>query len=125
MKQFGLSRTIRTTSCIVLAIFGSLVFVFALLSGSESYGGGFIGIVKNSPNAIPYAFLLVLIYVGWRWPLIGGILITLLGFGLLYLFGFFSSNWNLIPFVVGIIPVIFGGLLIFSWGIGRKQNYLS
>lgn len=112
---------IRVTSLIILLVFGLLVFVFALLSGSENYGGGIAGIIKNSPNALPYAILLVLVYLAWRWPLIGGILITLLGFGLLYLFGFFDANWNLIPFIVGMVPVIFGGLIIFCWGLQFNQ----
>jgi cytochrome c biogenesis protein CcdA len=60
--------------------------------------------------------------VAWRWPLIGGILITLLGIGLLYLFGFFDANRNLITFIVGMIPVIFGGLIIFCWGSQIKQH---
>lgn len=113
---------IRVTSLIILLVFGLLVFVFALLSGSETYGGGISGIIKNSPNALPYAILLVLVYVAWRWPLIGGILITLLGFGLLYLFGFFDTNRDLIPFIVAMVPVIFGGLIIFCWGLQFNQS---
>lgn len=123
--QARLSKTLKTISCTVLSVFGVLVFIFALLSGSDTNGGGISGIVKNSPNALPYLLLLVLIYFGWKRPLIGGALITLLGFGLLYLFGFFSATWNVIPFVVGIIPVIFGGLLIFSWGIAGGHKSIS
>lgn len=121
-SKSNLSTILKTISCSVLGVFGILAFIFALVSGSKTYGGGFTGIVKNCPNALPYFLLLALIYFGWRWPLIGGILITLLGFGLLYLFGIFGENWNVFPFVAGMIPIVFGGLLIYSWGLKNKQK---
>lgn len=106
----------------ILSVFGILTFIFALLSGSENYGGGITGIIKNSPNALPYLALLILVYAGWRWPLIGGICITLLGFGLLYLFGIFGDTQNIVPLIVGLVPVFFGGMLILSWGLNKKQH---
>ena len=120
-----LSIRIKNSSLLILAVFGTLAFIFALLSGAETYGGGISGIIKNSPNALPWAALLILIYIGWKWPLIGGICITLFGFGLLYFFGIFDDTPDIIPLLVGLIPVLFGGLLIFSWGLNKRPGIKS
>ena len=120
-----LSIRIKNTSLVVLAIFGLLAFIFALLSGAETDGSGISGIITNSPNTLPWAALLILAYIGWRWPLIGGICITLLGFGLLYFFGIFDDTPDIIPLIVGLIPVLFGGLLIFSWGLNKRPGIKS
>jgi hypothetical protein len=42
------------------------VFVFALVSGAEKYGGGFQGLIKNAPSAMPWLMLLFLVYVAWK-----------------------------------------------------------
>ena len=120
-----LSIRIKNSSLLILAVFGTLAFIFALLSGAETYGGGISGIIKNSPKALPWAALLILIYIGWKWPLIGGICITLFGFGLLYFFGIFDDTPDIIPLLVGLIPVLFGGLLIFSWGLNKRPGIKS
>ncbi len=57
----------------------SFWFVVALLSGAERYGGGLYGIFRNSPNALPWLVLFVLVYVSWRWERVGGILVAALG----------------------------------------------
>ena len=41
---------LRKIARTLLLAITTIVFVFALVSGSESYGGGLIGIIKNSPN---------------------------------------------------------------------------
>ncbi|HHB52203.1 MAG TPA: hypothetical protein ENK75_04055, partial [Saprospiraceae bacterium] len=71
-------------------IFGILVFLFALVSGSEAYGGGLMGIIKNSPNALPWALLLLLVGIAWKWEFLGGILILALAAYLFYLFKIFT-----------------------------------
>jgi hypothetical protein len=79
-----------------LLILGILVFLFALVSGSEGFGGGIMGIIKNSPNALPWLALLLFVLVAWKWELIGGIIITLLGVAMFYFFNFVGLNFFII-----------------------------
>ena len=76
IKTANIFRNIARYS---LLIIGVLIFIFALLSGAEKLGGGIMGIIKNSPNALPWALLLILVYVAWKWELVGGIIVTGLG----------------------------------------------
>lgn len=122
LSKFKTGQIIGTTSLIILLIFGILIFMFALVSGSETFGGGFYGIIRNSPNAIPWAALLILVWVAYRWKLIGGILITLLGFGLLYLFRIFTSEFVTVTFIIALFPVLLGSMLILSWGLTHRQK---
>jgi hypothetical protein len=69
-----------------LTILTTLWLVFALLSGAEQQGGGLSGVLRNSPNALPWAAMLALVWVANRAPLAGGWLfiamafITMVGF---------------------------------------------
>ena len=80
---------LRKTAQILLFTITTLVFVFALLSGSEGYGGEFMGIVKNSPNALPWLLLFGLNYLIWKKELLGGIILTVFG---LFISWFFNSG---------------------------------
>ena len=119
-KKIGYILGIITFS--FLMIFSILVFIFSLLSGSEDYGGGFMGIVKNSPNALPWLLLLVLAVIAWKWKLIGGILLSLLGIGLLYFFGIPDQSFKMVTLIIASLPVVFGLLLILSWGLEHEKN---
>jgi len=90
------------------------------MSGCEEYGGGFSGILKNSPNALPWLLLLVLAGVARKWQFTGGILITLIGIGLLYFFGIFDSEYQTATLIIALFPVILGSLLILSWGLKQQ-----
>jgi hypothetical protein len=105
-----------------LLILGILVFLFALLSGSEGYGGGIMGIIKNSPNAIPWAILLILVLVAWKWELIGGILIVGLGIAMFYLLNWGALFFSLFPFFLTIIITILGSFFIVSWLLRRNAE---
>jgi hypothetical protein len=105
-----------------LLILGILVFLFALLSGSEGYGGGIMGIIKNSPNAIPWAILLLIVFVAWKWELIGGILIVVLGIAMFYFFNFRSPNFSLYPYFLTIIITILGSFFIISRLLRRNLD---
>lgn len=105
-----------------LLILGILVFLFALLSGSEGYGGGIMGIIKNSPNAIPWAILLLIVLVAWKWELIGGIVIVLLGIAMFYFFNFRSPNFSLFPYFLTIIITILGSFFIISRLLRRNPD---
>ena len=65
-QRIKTANIFRNTAIYSLLIIGVLIFIFALLSGAESKGGGVVGIIKNSPNALPWVFLLVLVYVAWK-----------------------------------------------------------
>ena len=120
LKTANILRNIARYSLLVIGI---LVFIFALLSGSEDYGGGFKGIIKNSPNALPWLLLLVLIYVAWKWELIGGIIITILGFIMLYFFNFSGPNFFLITFILCLLIIALGSCFILSWYLGAAEKH--
>jgi len=122
MKRKKIGRIIGIVSIGFLLIFSVLVFIFSLLSGSEDYGGGFMGIVKNSPNSLPWLLLLVLVYITWKWKLIGGILLSLFGIGLLYFFGIPDHSFQTATLIIALLPVVFGLLLILSWGLEHEKN---
>lgn len=92
--------------------------IFALISGSESYGGGIRGIIKNSPNMLPWLVLLIPVIIAWKSERIGGILVFLLGLVLVY---FFNTGPNLFVstlIATSLIPLM--GLSL--WIIAIKKN---
>jgi len=97
-----------------------MVFIFALLSGSEEHGSGVNGLIKNSPNALPWMLLLVFLFIAWKWELIGGILITLSGFAALYFFNFSGRNFYWFTFFLCFGIITFGSFFIMSWYLRRK-----
>lgn len=122
MKRKKIGQIIGSVSIMFLLIFGILVFIFSLLSGSEDYGGGLTGIIKNSPNSFPWLLLLVLVYIAWKSKLIGGILLSLFGIGMLYFFGIPGHSFQATTLIIGSLPVAFGLLLILSWGLEHEKN---
>jgi len=113
---------LRNIARYFLLIVGILVFVFALLSGSEEYGGGVTGIIKNSPNALPWLGLLVFLFIAWKWELIGGILITALGIFLMLFFNVLGGGFQWPAFIVSIVPVVFGLMFVLSWFLHKKSR---
>ena len=122
MERLKTANILRNIARYTLLVLGILVFFFALLSGSEDYGGGISGIIKNSPNALPWLLFLVLIFIAWKWELVGGIIITLLGIGLLYINNF---RLPIITFILILLFIILGSFLIRSWYLrkGKKKYY--
>lgn len=78
-ESMSLTSTIRTMLRVVALFIATFWFIFALLSGSGDYGGGIRGILLNTPNAVPWVVVFVLIYVVWRWECTGGMVIAALG----------------------------------------------
>jgi len=113
--QIKIANILRNTARYSLLIIGVLIFIFALLSGAESQGGGVMGIIKNSPNALPWVLLLVLVYVAWKWELVGGIIITALGLFLFYFFNFAGNNFFLFTFILTLLIILLGSFFILSW----------
>ena len=85
-------------------------FVFALLSGAGSYGGGMRGIIMNSPNALPWVVFLGVIYVAWRWELVGGALVA--ATGLFTVFAFDTLRSPPVFFSLSLPLAVLGGCLI-------------
>ncbi len=121
-KALKTANILRNTARYSLLVIGILVFIFALLSGSEDYGGGFAGIVKNSPNALPWLLLLALVYVAWKWELIGGIIITALGFVMMYFFNFNGQNFFVSTFILTILIIALGSCFMVSWYLRKTSN---
>ncbi len=110
-------RYIARTILIIISVFW---FLFALFSGAEEYGGGLKGILMNSPNALPWLSLLVFVFLAWKWELIGGILIVMLGGFTVY---FFKAYESLPVFIIISLPlIILGGFYIFSWYLAKNKS---
>ena len=118
LKTANILRGIARYTLLVLAI---LVFIFALLSGSEEKGGGIAGIIKNSPNAIPWLILLIFVYVAWKWELVGGIIITLLGIAMLYFLVFVAPNFFLATFILILLIIMLGAFFILNWHLRKER----
>ena len=63
MNKNKIAKILRYTARTILLFISIFWFVFALLSGAEEYGGGVKGIITNSPNALPWLLLFVLVSV--------------------------------------------------------------
>lgn len=110
-------RNIARYSILVIA---SILFVFSLLSGSESYNGTLKGVLSNSMNTLPWLILFILLFVAWKRELLGGVLIVLFGLWAICFFNFQGANfWWSIFFITLIIPIL-GSFFILSWY--KKHN---
>ena len=119
LKFAGILRNIARYTLLVLSV---TVIIFALLSGSENYGGGIAGIIKNSPNAIPWLILLFLVYIAWKRELTGGIIIILSGIWMTYFFNFTGPNFFPVTFILTSAITILGSLFVISWYLRRSKS---
>ncbi|MBN2830406.1 MAG: hypothetical protein JXR56_08815 [Candidatus Cloacimonetes bacterium] len=110
---------------VIVFIYSLLWFAFALLSGSEAYGGGFHALVKNSPNAIPWLVLLLINVISWGWERTGGILYLI--FGIFSFFFFRAWKFDGVVFLLVTLPfMIIGILCIFYWSFKTAHpNYYA
>lgn len=115
MKKQRVALAFRKLVLSLLLLFSLFWFFFALVSGSEAYGGGFRGILFNSPNALPWLILFGIVYVAWRWGRIGGSLLLLFGVFTLFMF----DTWkDPIGFLLISFPfLLLGGVLLWSEAI--------
>lgn len=93
---------------VVILVFSVLVFIFALFSGAEKYGGGIYGVMKNIPNALPWLLLLGIVWFAWEHEKIGGYLFLIFGVASAF---FFNSWENLATFFMVSFPIIIVGIL--------------
>lgn len=113
-QKLQIANTLRAIARYTLLISGLLTFIFSLLSGAEKYGGGLMGIIQNSPNALPWALLLLLVYIAWKWEWIGGILITVLGLFFVYYFNLQGSHFYWGVFLLTLFIIVLGTCFILS-----------
>jgi hypothetical protein len=120
IEASGMANILRYTARYALLVIGILVFLFALFSGAENYGNGIHGIIRNSPNALPWLVFLLVVFLAWKWELVGGIIITSFGLFLIYFFNFLGPNFFLTTFIMTVLITILGSLFIISWYL-RKE----
>ena len=122
LKRIRTANILRYTARYFLLVAGILVFLFALVSGSEQYGGGVRGILQNSPNALPWVILLAALYIAWKRELAGGILITLTGIGMLVLFILKANQFFWPVLLLVLVIMLLGIFFILSWYLRRERN---
>ena len=119
MKKWA--NIFRYTARTALLVMGIITFLFGLVSGAEMEHGIINGIIDNSPNALPGLVLLVSTAIAWKYELIGGALITLFGFFLVYFFNFTGINFFLTTFILTVLITTLGLFFIASWFIRRRH----
>lgn len=106
----------------ILLLIGSILFAFALLSGSEDYGGGFGGLLKNSPNALPWLLFIALVALSWKQQLLAGVLITVFGAAMVYFLNFSGPNFWWITFITTALIPLMGIALVISAIILKRKT---
>jgi len=118
--QNNIKKLIYWTPRIIILIIAVLFFIFALLSGSEEYGGGINGVLMNSPNALPWLVLFLLVGVAWKWEKIGGWFFILFAIFSVFFFNVFKSPGVLL-FVT--LPILLVGILfLISSKFNKKKS---
>ena len=111
---------VKAAYVISLAL-ASLVFIFALISGSEAYGGGFSAIIKNSPNALPWLLYMVLILASLKWRKSGSAALVVFTAFLVYFFNWSGPNFFMVTFLMTALA-LFMALIIAFFAYGKKLN---
>jgi len=124
-NQLKTANMLRNIARYTLLSIGALLFVFALFSGAESFGGGIMGVIKNSPNAAPWLGLLVFVFIAWKWELIGGILITSLGLFVTWFMSIRGDNFFIWPFIFFMVIILMGVFFLLSWYLRKKHKLTS
>jgi hypothetical protein len=109
-----MAKYYRISARILGLVYGILIFVFALFSGAEAGGNSLEAVIKNSPNALPWLFYLLIVLFAWKRELIGGLLLVALGIFFLFFFGVFS-HFMLSTFIIVSLVIINGLLFLGSW----------
>ncbi len=101
---------------------GILIFVFALFSGAEDYGEGIEGIIQNIPNALPWLLFLLVVLVAWKWEVVGGIAIVILGLTFLYVFNFPAAHFFSTASIIAYLIILIGVSYILSWYYSQDNS---
>lgn len=111
------TRILRDIARYGLLVISLTVMVFALLSGSEDGG-----ILRNSPNALPWFVLFMATLYAWKQETFGGSVILILGFAMLYYFNFSGKNFFLSTFILCLLIIILGFFLVVSGYVRKKRQ---
>ncbi|MEO1204712.1 MAG: hypothetical protein AAFV45_00115 [Pseudomonadota bacterium] len=111
----GWMSWLHAFSIVTLLIVCTFWFVFALLSGAQDYGGGVSGLIQNSPNAIPWIGLYIVIIMGWKWPLTGGVLVVSLGLLSVVQFDTYKHGLTFLLISLPLIALGLSLILVWAW----------
>ena len=114
-------KIIRRTSQFLLLLITTLVFVFSLLSGSREYEGGFMGVIKNLSNTLPWILLFSLNYLVWKKELYGGIILTIFGLLITWYYNFSGPNFWWTTFTMTSLITLLGVIFILL-GLKKIKN---
>ena len=101
-------KLIRRIAKVLLLFITSIIYIFALISGSEDLGGGFIGILRNFPNTLTWILLFSINYLVWKNEMIGGIILIAFGLLITWFFNFTGPNFWWFTFTLTSLLTIFG-----------------
>jgi len=118
MKR-NVKKIVHWAPRVLILIVAIFFFVFALLSGAEQYDGGLKGILMNSPNALPWLVLFIIVWIAWKWEKIGGWLFILIA--VIFTFFFDVYETPVLIFIL-IIPLwVVGILFLISNKLNKKR----
>jgi len=110
-RKIKIALHLKRIILVILLSISILVFLFALVSGSEK---SLESVIQNSPNTLPWLLLFVLIYIAKKWELAGGILISFFGLFLIYFFNS-GANFFIVTFILTLVIFLLGIGLLLSW----------
>ena len=113
------------TGLMLALIWGLWWTVFMLMSGTPKNGLG--GIIMNMPNAIPGFIFLISIFVAWKFPLSGGIILVIEGLSVLIIYPIIAHKFSIstiifVMLTLGLPPIIGGSLIITDIYIKRGRS---
>ncbi|TQV86137.1 hypothetical protein FKG94_00850 [Exilibacterium tricleocarpae] len=106
MNNTRLIKLLRYSARITLAVVALSWFGFAVLSGA---GNGLRGLLANLPNTLPWLGLAIVVYVAFRWELVGGVLVLVTGLASVVFFNAWAAP---IVLVGASLPVIAAGTVL-------------
>lgn len=101
-------KLIRRIAKVLLFFITSVIYIYALISGSENLGGEFIGILRNFPNTLAWILLFSINYLVWKNEMIGGIILIAFGLLITWFFNFTGPNFWWSTFTLTSLLTIFG-----------------
>lgn len=114
-------RALRYGARTILLIVTTFWFIFALLSGAEQYGGGFKGVLMNSPNALPWLVLYLINILAWKYERIGGAVLIACALFMTLAFDVLEGNWGVLW--IAVVPLLMLGTTFVYCGFRSKNFY--
>lgn len=119
----GSDKVFRITGLILkifITVLSFLIFLFALFSGAEGFGGGLRGVIRNSPNALPWLVLFVFVYFLWKREIVGGILLVVFSVFTIFMFDVFDDNLGV--FLIISLPLLLTGAFFLYKNLRRNNR---